>query len=154
MSVAWIGRTPIASSSSRLYKDGIGSAYRTAKAAATTAVFHGISERAFHDHFLPLCLSIRSDNRIGRFAFLLTRAVQRLRPLRKAILTIARDEQRNGENRISAVLWDMFSGSAPYSEILRRMVDPRLIVDWLRVLPGALFGRAVQPGLWKKENAL
>jgi flavin-dependent dehydrogenase len=130
----------------RLYKDGIGSAYRTAKAAATTAVFHGISERAFHDHFLPLCLSIRSDNRIGRFAFLLTRVAQRLRPLRRAILTIARDEQRAGANRLSAVLWDMFSGSAPYSEILRRMGDPRLIVDWLRVLPGALFGRAVLSG--------
>lgn len=130
----------------RLYKDGIGSAYRTAKAAATTAVFHGISERAFHDHFLPLCLSIRSDNRIGRIAFLLTRAAQRLRPLRRAILTIARDEQRGGANRLSAVLWDMFSGSAPYSEILRRMGHPRLLLEWLRVLPGALFGRATLSG--------
>jgi hypothetical protein len=130
----------------RLYKDGIGSAYRTAKAAATTAVFHGISERAFHDHFLPICRSISGDNRIGRFAFLLTRVAQRLRPLRRAILRIARDEQRGGESRMSAVLWDMFSGSAPYSEILRRMVSPRLIMDWLRVLPGALFGRAVPPG--------
>ena len=130
----------------RLYKDGIGSAYRTAKAAATTAVFRGISKRAFHNHFLPLCLSIRSDNRIGRVAFLLTRIVQRLRPLRRAILTIARDEQRGGANRLSAVLWDMFSGSAPYGEILRRMVDPRLIVDWLRVLPGALVGRGVLSG--------
>jgi flavin-dependent dehydrogenase len=130
----------------RLYKDGIGSAYRTAKAAATTAVFHGISEPAFHDHFLPICRSISGDNRIGRVAFLLTRVAQRLRPLRRAILRIARDEQRGGESRMSSVLWDMFSGSAPYSEILRRMVDPRLIMDWLRVLPGALFGRAAPPG--------
>lgn len=126
----------------RLYKDGLGAAYRTSKAAATTAVFHGISERAFREHFLPLCRDISGDNRTGRVAFRLTRLVRRLRPLRRAMLTIARDEQRTGEGPLSGVLWDLFSGSAPYRDILWRMVAPSLVVRWLRVLPAALRGHS------------
>ena len=137
----------------RLYKDGIGSAYRTAKGAATTALFHGVSERAFHDHYLPVCRAIANDNRVGRIAFSLTRAVQRVRPLRAAMITITRDEQRGGQNRMSAALWDMFSGSAPYSEILPRMIAPPLIARWLRVLPRTLFHHAFPPIQSRKEAA-
>jgi hypothetical protein len=137
----------------RLYKDGIGSAYRTAKGAATTALFHGVSDRAFHDHFLPVCRSISDDNRVGRIAFFLTRAVQRHRPLRDAMMRIARDEQRRGQNRMSSALWDMFSGSAPYSEILPRMIAPPLIAQWLRVLPRTLIDHAFPHDPWQKETA-
>ena len=78
----------------------------------------------------------------GRVAFRLTRLVRRLRPLRRAMLTIARDEQRTGEGPLSGVLWDLFSGSAPYRDILWRMVAPSLVVRWLRVLPAALRGHS------------
>jgi flavin-dependent dehydrogenase len=123
----------------RLYKDGIGAAYRTAKAAARTALFQGVSERAFHDHFLPVCRSIQSDNRIGRYAFTLTRVAQRFRLLRHALLAVARDEQRRGRKaRLSGVLWDIFSGSAPYSDIFKRMVDPILVFRGAMALPRAL----------------
>jgi flavin-dependent dehydrogenase len=122
----------------RLYKDGIGAAYRTAKAAASTAVFEGVSEQAFHDHFLPICRSIQGDNRIGRIAFLLTRVARRLMVLRRAILAISRDEQEHGKRpRLSGVLWDMFSGSAPYSDIFRRMIHPALIARGIVALPAA-----------------
>lgn len=36
---------------SRLYKDGIGAAYRAAKAAASTAIFGGIGEEDLGQHF-------------------------------------------------------------------------------------------------------
>ena len=120
----------------RLYKDGIGAAYRTAKAAARTAIFEGVSERAFRDHFMPVCRSIQSDNRIGAYAFVLTRVAQRLRILRRAILAITLDEQRPGRRpRLSGVLWDIFSGSAPYGDIFRRMFDPVLAIRGVLVLP-------------------
>jgi hypothetical protein len=123
----------------RLYKDGIGAAYRTAKAAARTAIFEGVSERAFRDHFLPVCRSIHSDNRIGAYAFVLTRVAQRLRILRRAILAIALDEQRPGRApRLSGVLWDIFSGSAPYGDIFRRMFDPVLALRGVLALPRVL----------------
>jgi flavin-dependent dehydrogenase len=127
----------------RLYKDGIGAAYRTAKAAARTAIFEGVSERAFRDHYLPLCRSIQSDNRIGEYAFVLTRVAQRLRILRRAILAITGDEQRHGRRpRLSGVLWDIFSGSAPYSDIFRRMLDPVLVARGIVALPGVLVATA------------
>ncbi|MEO5919066.1 MAG: cyclic nucleotide-binding domain-containing protein [Candidatus Limnocylindrales bacterium] len=123
----------------RLYKDGIGAAYRTAKAAARTAIFEGVSERDFHDHFLPVCRSIQSDNRIGAYAFMLTRGAQRLKILRRAIVSITRDEQLHGRRpRLSGVLWDIFSGSAPYSDIFRRMLDPMLVWRGAIALPGVL----------------
>lgn len=110
----------------RLYKDGIGAAYRTAKAAARAAVFGGISEAAFRRHYLPVCRSIAGDNRIGKVAFLVTRLARRFPLLRRAMLRMAAAEQgRPGpERRMSGVLWDMFSGSAPYSDIFLRMLRP------------------------------
>jgi hypothetical protein len=123
----------------RLYKDGIGAAYRTSKAAARTAIFEGVSEAAFRRHYEPVCRSIRGDNRIGGYAFMLTRLAQRLRILRRAILAIARDEQVHGRRpRLSSVLWDIFSGSAPYSDIFRRMFDPVLMARGVLALPGVL----------------
>jgi len=125
---------------SRLYKDGIGAAYRTAKAAARTAVFEGVSEAAFAGHFEPVCRSIRSDNRVGRYAFVLTRVAQRTSLMRRAILAITRAEQERGwRPRLSGILWDMFSGSAPYGDIFRRMMDPVLIARGVFVMPGVLF---------------
>ncbi|HEX9043660.1 MAG TPA: hypothetical protein VF802_01420 [Candidatus Limnocylindrales bacterium] len=123
----------------RLYKDGIGAAYRTAKAAARTALFEGVSEAAFRKHYLPVCRHIQSDNSIGQVAFVLTRVAQRLRLLRHVILAIARDEQEGGRRpRLSGVLWDMFSGSAPYSDIFARMVHPALVVRGVLAMPGAV----------------
>jgi hypothetical protein len=123
----------------RLYKDGIGAAYRTAKAAARTALFEGVSEQAWDRCFRPVCQSIAGDNRIGHFAFMLTRVAQKLRIMRFAILAIIRDEQTHGRRpRLSGILWDMFSGSAPYRDIFRRMFDPGLIVRGAMALPGAV----------------
>ena len=127
----------------RLYKDGIGAAYRTAKAAARTAIFEGVSEGAFRDHFLPVCRSIQGDNRIGAYAFVLTRVAQRLRILRRAIVTIARDEQVHRRRpRLSGVLWDIFSGSAPYGDIFKRMFDPVLALRGILAMPRVVLATA------------
>lgn len=124
----------------RLYKDGIGAAYRTAKAAARVAVFDGVSEAAFRKHYLPVCQSITSDNRIGGVAFTMTRIARRLRPVRRLLLNVTRREQARvgGKKPLSGILWDMFSGSAPYGDIFRRMVDPRLIARLGLAMPRAL----------------
>jgi flavin-dependent dehydrogenase len=110
----------------RLYKDGIGAAYRTAKAAARAAVFEGISAEAFGRHFGPVCRAIERDNVMGRLAFVFTRVVQRLRLARRTILRMTVDEQRRPGRlrRMSSILWDMFSGSAPYRDIFLRMLHP------------------------------
>lgn len=112
----------------RLYKDGIGAAYRTAKAAARTAVFQGISGEAFGAHYGPACRAIEADNAIGKGIFAVSHVAQRSRLARRAILRMTSEEQRGDDGRpMSGVLWDMFTGSAPYRDILLRTVRPGFV---------------------------
>lgn len=117
----------------RLYKDGIGAAYRTAKAAATTAIFQGISAEAFRKHYWPACRAIGTDNAMGQVVFLITRQIQKRRFARRAVLnmTVSEQKREGGSQRMSTVLWDMFTGSAPYREIFLRTLHPAF---WVRFL--------------------
>jgi flavin-dependent dehydrogenase len=113
----------------RLYKDGIGAAYKTAKASASTAVFQGVSAADFEQHFKPTCTEIRRDNFIGKLNFMATKLIQKLRFTRRALLRMTMLEQTKEprERRMSTVLWDMFTGSAPYLEIFKRMLHPKFL---------------------------
>ncbi len=110
----------------RLYKDGIGAAYRTAKAAARTAMFHGVSAAAFKRHYAPLCKSIAFDNRIGKFTFAFARLLQKIRFARGAIrrMTIREQESKKCRPRMSTVLWDMFTGSSSYADTFLSTLHP------------------------------
>lgn len=117
----------------RLYKDGIGAAYRTAKAAARAALFEGISEDAFRRWYLPVCKKIARDNAIGNVAFTATRIARRFRVFRAGMLRMAAVEQATPGKppRMSGVLWDMFSGSASYSDIFLRMLRPAFLARFV-----------------------
>jgi len=117
----------------RLYKDGIGAAYRTAKAAASTAIFQGVAVQDFRKHFAPVCNNIRLDNFLGRMNFLVTTVIKKMRFTRRALLrmtTVEQDRERNAR-RMSTVLWDMFTGSAPYKEIFLRTLHPAFLTQFL-----------------------
>ena len=120
----------------RLYKDGIGAAYRTSKVAASCCIHHGISAASFARHFWPAARAIQADNRIGRFTFGVTRVIQRFRFTRGAMLLMVVDEQgREGRaRRMSQVLWDIFTGSAPYRSVLRRTLHPAFLARLLASL--------------------
>lgn len=120
--MVWIGDSGV----TRLYKDGIGSAYRTAKAAAKTAVFHGISAGDFERHFWPECRTLIIDNRIAKILFGMTKLIQRSRVVRRGVVRMTAVEQAGGmdDEAMSSVLWDVFTGSAPYREILARTLRP------------------------------
>jgi flavin-dependent dehydrogenase len=126
----------------RLYKDGIGAAYRTAKAAASTAIFQGVSAQDFRRHFMPICDGINRDNSIGKINFLVTKVIQKLRFTRQALLRmVSMEQEKDGNKRyMSMVLWDMFTGSAPYLEIFKRTLTPRFlfVFGWNIML--AMFG--------------
>jgi flavin-dependent dehydrogenase len=114
---------------SRLYKDGIGAAYKTAKAAATTVVFSGISEEALKNRFWPKCQKLERDNKIGKWIFSSVGLIQSFPFARRAILRMVSKEQQNKRMspRMSTALWDLFTGSAPYREVLLRMAHPFFI---------------------------
>ncbi len=132
------------SGENRLYKDGIGGGYRTAKAAAKTAIFEGVSAEDFRAHYLPVCRALATDNAIGRIIFAVTHAIQALRFSRRGILRmVSREQQRGGaRQRMSGVLWDTFTGSAPYRDIFVRTLNPlftlRLVYEIARgFFPGS-----------------
>ncbi len=118
---------------SRLYKDGIGAAYRTSKAGASAALFQGVSDAAFKQHFWPACKTLKTDNTIGKLIFLVVGLLQKPKPVRKAILRMVIQEQAktNGSQIMSSVLWDMFTGSSPYREVLFRTMHPKFIFGLL-----------------------
>jgi hypothetical protein len=121
----------------RLYKDGIGAAFRTAKAAASTAVFQGVSAEVFRKHFWPACKAIDTDNAIGKIIFAFTTVFKHSRISRRAIFRMtSREQQREGGRHMSAVLWNMFTGSSPYREIFLRTFHPGFIAGlvWNLVL--------------------
>ncbi len=113
----------------RLYKDGIGAAYRTSKAAATTAVFQGISAEAFEEHYWPACRAIAADNAIGKVIFGVTTLFKHSKISRRAILRMTSLEQAEAQKspHMSSVLWNMFTGSAPYREIFASTLHPGFI---------------------------
>ena len=117
----------------RLFKDGVGAAYRTAKAAAETAAFHGLSLESFQRHYWPICRQIDIDNWLGKAIFAVTRQMQKQPHDIRAILRMVAREQRNksGDPRMSMVLWDLFTGSAPYREIIMRAIRPGFLGSFL-----------------------
>jgi flavin-dependent dehydrogenase len=127
----------------RLYKDGIGAAYRTAKAAATTAVLQGISAEDFKEHYWPACRSIETDNMIGQVMFFVTRLIQGQRVARRAVLRMTANEQKQADStkRMSMVLWDMFTGSAPYKDIFVRTLNPAFLARLVGDLAISVTGR-------------
>lgn len=118
------------SATSKLYKNGIGAAYITAKAAANTVIFEGISEAHFKKYFQTTCTKLEFDNNIGKFIFMVTTVIQKSGILKGAMLNMVIDEQKDKkQNRhLSSILWDTFTGSAPYNDIFLRFLYPKVII--------------------------
>jgi flavin-dependent dehydrogenase len=127
----------------RLYKDGIGAAYRTSKAAAKTAVLHGIAMEDFREYYWPACRAIAEDNRIGKFIFAFNHLFQGRRFSQRAVLRMTSWEQQKeaGSKFMSTVLWDLFTGSAPYREVLQRTFHPSFWLPFAWNLVVAIFAR-------------
>ena len=118
------------SASSKLYKNGIGAAFITGKAAASTAIFEGISEAHFSKYYAPVCRDLDLDNTIGKLIFWVTRMIQKSPILKRGLLDLVQREQKaqNSSLRMSSALWDTFTGSAGYRNILRRFLHPGLLL--------------------------
>ena len=115
-------------------------------------MFEGVSEEDFRKQYLPTCRSLSMDNAVGKVIFAITGMIQKTRTARKGLLRMTRAEQEavGGPRRMSGVLWDTFTGSAPYGDVFRRSLHPmflgRLLWDT---------GAATLPALpagWRKEE--
>ena len=74
------------SASSKLYKNGIGAAYLTGRAAAKAAFFAGVDKKSLKKVYMPVCQDIDKDNWVGKLIFLATRIIQKSAFLKKGLL--------------------------------------------------------------------
>jgi flavin-dependent dehydrogenase len=111
---------------SRLYKDGIGAAYPSTKPVAVTAVFQGVSGRDFKKFYRPLCRQLELDNRLGGLIFTTSILFRKFEFLREAMLRMCEREQSTDDHGMimSMILWDIFTGSAPYRDVVMRFFAP------------------------------
>lgn len=109
----------------RLYKDGIGSAYATAKKAVQVALRRGISRHDFRKAYAPYCRRIASDNNYGRLLFALWSITLQASTLMEGWKrTIQIETQWQADQRLHAqVLWGMFSGDESYRTLFWRSVS-------------------------------
>jgi flavin-dependent dehydrogenase len=118
----------------RLYKDGIGSALRTAQCAASVAVEQGIAARNFKQHYRPVVQAIEDDNRYGRWLF---RAWQHIKAegilSRLGERTLLAEEHMN-HSAHGALLWSLFTGDESYRHIMAGFLSWPSLRDFLRAI--------------------
>lgn len=121
----------------RLYKDGIGSAFITAEAAAQTAIRRGISRQDFSAGYQPVCRRIAEDNFYGRLLFRIWSLIYHTPYLRKAwIQAIINEVNQSVANHIfTRVVWGMFTGDESYRLLFRKSIS---IAALLSILLAAL----------------
>jgi flavin-dependent dehydrogenase len=115
---------------SRLYKDGLYSAWTTATALADCVLDHGIDQNSLRRRYAPVVRAFDRDNRYGRVIFGLSRAVfshpALSRVLYQAVLTERRTTRRE-RLRLAPILWQIASGDESYRRILAAMLHPASI---------------------------
>ena len=115
---------------SRLYKDGIFSAYETASALADCILDTGIDRASLKRGYWPAVRRFERDNRFGAVVFLLNRVIFSRRVLSRifyqAVLT-ERKTKPEHERRLANILWRIASGDDTYRRILASMCHPATV---------------------------
>ena len=119
----------------RLYKDGIGSAFQTAKHAMMTTVNVGISRRAFRRHYAPVCRSIDRDNSYGVLLYRLWSFVLNSPMVLTAWKAAIQREMvlPTRERRHMQVLWGMLTGDDSYRRLFMHGIS---LVALLHIVHG------------------
>jgi flavin-dependent dehydrogenase len=118
----------------RLYKDGIGSAFTTSRQAAHTALHSGVSNRSFQTGYGSLCREISRDNRYGRILFGFWDRVLKMPDLAQAWIEVIRAEAASQASHEyhARILWGMFTGNEPYRDLFRRVLRVETLLPLYR----------------------
>jgi len=107
---------------SRHFKNGIYSAFITAKLAAMTALYHGISCTCFHRHYYKLAKKeIIRDNMIGRMMFLISHSIAQNKKLISFYAAHIEKKSSFLGRFLLFFSWNMMTGEIPYKKILQDM---------------------------------
>jgi flavin-dependent dehydrogenase len=132
---------------SRHYKNGIESAFITAKLAAETAFCSGIDASSFSSSYYKQAKKlIIHDNYYGRFLFLINDIISSLPLLTQSHLSLAkRKGQNDSPKKIRSILWNMFTGNIPYRDIFKILLDFKLQISLLLNTFKLLFTKLKNP---------
>lgn len=113
---------------SRYYKNGIESAFDTARLAATCAIEQGVSTQAFGNHFLNQeAKTIISSSSYGRLLFHFYDLVFHSHLLTAVLVSLLSHRSKSFSVRqMTKVLWALFTGNIPYRDIFFKLFHPRL----------------------------
>jgi flavin-dependent dehydrogenase len=121
---------------SRLYKDGIGTAFLTADEAMKSAIEYGISGEDFRKDYMKLCRSIKRDNYIGSLMFRVFSYM-----LEKPVIAVSINKCVHEEKNLShkkriftILIWGMLTGDYSYGYLLGRMFNPGGIIRFVKSL--------------------
>ncbi len=120
----------------RLYKDGIGSSLTMARAAAHTAIHHGVSRRDFQRHYRPFYKNMRWNNRWGHLLFSINDKVKESKVFILAQQRLIGDEQEKKTERqpFTKAAWGMFTGSYSYGRIAKKIFSPLSLIRLISAL--------------------
>lgn len=146
--VALIGDTV----GSRLYKDGLYSAYVTARQLAMTVLHEGVDEQSLRRGYAPAVRWLATDNRFGRLVFGVSGLAFR-KPFLSRVLYQAFATERKvkdaSKRPLDDVLWMIASGAEDFREVfrwmfslpvLRSVLVGGLLITIRNILTEAFFG--------------
>lgn len=111
---------------SRIFKNGIESAYITSQLAARAAFENGISSEDFDRHYYkPARKLLAMDNLLGTVILILSDFVTKQNWLVKARLSYVKSRKGSWiANHLNELLWNMVTGDASYKRILIQALNP------------------------------
>ena len=125
---------------SRIFKNGLESAYITSQLAVRTAFEYGISSEDFARHYYkPARKLLAMDNKLGTVILAISDFVTRQNWLVKARLSYVEDKRGSWiANHLNALLWNMVTGDAPYHKILIQAINPLFQIKLIPITLKAL----------------
>jgi len=110
----------------RIFKNGLESAYITSQLAARAAFENGISKEDFDKHYYkPAHKLLAMDNKLGAVILAISDFITRQNWLVKARLSYVEDKRGSWiANHLNKILWNMVTGDAPYHKILIQAFNP------------------------------
>lgn len=117
---------------SRLFKNGLESAFITAEAAAKIIVDKGFSKKAFKEGFSKTTNRLILDNYYGRILFAANKVISENNLLSEILGELALKEQLEDSAPLNDILWDMLTGEDYYKNISKRLFNYHVIFKMLK----------------------
>ncbi len=110
----------------RIYKNGIESAFYTALYAAQTALNYGVNKKNFKKHYSrPLKKMIVRDNIFGRVMFFIYDNIVKNNFFSLVFLHAITSSPKSRKSRdLRFLVWYMFTGHKPYIKIFSQFINP------------------------------